>query len=185
MFAMDDRYARSACVRVSGICGATSDALAGQALVPSRTVGGSLPPQSSLRFALMRWGSDLLIASEPAPGHVDAAIVLQGSVAAEKARIAGSDQSVAARRCRPGLAERSEGIFLGPGDPAGCPRLSGTELRWRSGRSRRFCETGGEVNSTLQEAQALRPCIHEHHWQSIVIVTSDYHTRRAGCFGEE
>jgi hypothetical protein len=43
-----------------------------------------------------------------------------------------------------------------------------------------FCETGAEVNSTVQEVKAVSPCIQEHHWQSMVIVTSNYHTRRAG-----
>jgi len=42
-----------------------------------------------------------------------------------------------------------------------------------------FCETDADVNSTEQEAQALSACIREHHWQSIAIVTSNYHTRRA------
>jgi uncharacterized SAM-binding protein YcdF (DUF218 family) len=43
-----------------------------------------------------------------------------------------------------------------------------------------FCETGAEVNSTIQEAQVAISCAREHHWQSVVVVTSDYHTRRAG-----
>src|ERR1700694_3616643 len=30
-------------------------------------------------LCLLRWGGDLLIASDPAPQHVDAAVVLQGS----------------------------------------------------------------------------------------------------------
>ena len=42
-----------------------------------------------------------------------------------------------------------------------------------------FCETGEDVNSTVQEAQVLLPCIQQHHWHSVVIVTSNYHTRRA------
>jgi uncharacterized SAM-binding protein YcdF (DUF218 family) len=36
------------------------------------------------------------------------------------------------------------------------------------------------VNATFQEAQALIPYIEEHHWHEVAIVTSDYHTRRAG-----
>ena len=39
---------------------------------------------------LLLWGGDLLIASDLPPNHVDAAVVLQGSMAAEKARIAGA-----------------------------------------------------------------------------------------------
>jgi hypothetical protein len=43
-----------------------------------------------------------------------------------------------------------------------------------------FCETGPEINSTEQEAIALIPCIRAHGWHSVAIVTSDYHSRRAG-----
>ncbi len=43
-----------------------------------------------------------------------------------------------------------------------------------------FCETGADVNSTEEEARALDGCVHQHGWQSIVVVTSNYHTRRAG-----
>ena len=43
-----------------------------------------------------------------------------------------------------------------------------------------FCETDPGVNSTAQEALALSRCIREHGWQSVVVVTSNYHTRRAG-----
>ena len=43
-----------------------------------------------------------------------------------------------------------------------------------------FCETGPEVNSTADEARVLAKCISDHGWHSVVVVTSDYHTRRAG-----
>jgi uncharacterized SAM-binding protein YcdF (DUF218 family) len=42
-----------------------------------------------------------------------------------------------------------------------------------------FCETSG-VSSTEQEAEALSACIQEHRWKTIVLVTSNYHSRRAG-----
>jgi uncharacterized SAM-binding protein YcdF (DUF218 family) len=43
-----------------------------------------------------------------------------------------------------------------------------------------FCETGPSVDSTEQEAQAIMPCIRKRQWQSIVVVTSNFHSRRAG-----
>jgi uncharacterized SAM-binding protein YcdF (DUF218 family) len=56
------------------------------------------------------------------------------------------------------------------------------EKHYGSGLAARldFCETGPDVNSTEQEANALAPCIREHGWINVVVVTSDYHTRRAG-----
>jgi hypothetical protein len=35
------------------------------------------------------------------------------------------------------------------------------------------------VNSTTQEVTTLSSCIQDHHWQSVIVVTSNYHTRRA------
>lgn len=133
-----------------------------------------------IALVLLRWGGVLLIANDPPPGHVDAAVVLQGSIAAEKARIAG-----AVNLLRRGVADRvllsvPKESYWGQSIPpiarAYLERNYGSDLAARVD----FCETSGEVNSTRQEAQALTPCIGEHHWQSIVVVTSDYHTRRAG-----
>src|SRR5437879_8439016 len=41
-------------------------------------------------ICLLFWGSNLLVASAQLPPHVDAAVVLQGSITAEKTRIAGA-----------------------------------------------------------------------------------------------
>jgi len=38
----------------------------------------------------------------------------------------------------------------------------------------------GTVSSTEQEAEALSACIQEHRWKTIALVTSNYHSRRAG-----
>jgi uncharacterized SAM-binding protein YcdF (DUF218 family) len=55
-------------------------------------------------------------------------------------------------------------------------RLYGSDLAARVD----FCEASAEVNSTGEEAHAALDCIAGSHWQSIAVVTSDYHTRRAG-----
>jgi hypothetical protein len=111
---------------------------------------------------------------------VDAGIVLQGSIAAQKVRIAGAinllQRGVADRVLLSVPKESYWGQAIPPVARAFLERTYGAELAGRVD----FCETTGEVNSTLQEAQALLACIHDHHWQSIEIVTSDYHTRRAG-----
>ena len=129
---------------------------------------------------LLLWGGDLLIASDPPPGHVDAAIVLQGSIAAEKARIAGAmdllRRQVAGRALLSVPKESYWGQSIPPVARSYLERTYGSDLAARVD----FCEIGLDVDSTLQEAKAVAPCIQEHHWQSIVIVTSNYHTRRAG-----
>ena len=127
----------------------------------------------------LRWGSRLLIANDAAPGHVGAAVVLQGSIAAEKVRIAGAidllQRKVADRVLLSVPKESYWGQSIPPVARAYLERTYGNDLAARFD----FCETGGDVNSTAQEAQALRPCIAERHYRSIEIVTSNYHTRRA------
>jgi len=131
-----------------------------------------------IALGLLRWGGSLLIASNGPPGQVDAAIVLQGSVVAEKARVAGAMDLL-----RRGLADRA--LLSVPKESywgQSIPPLARSFLQQNYGdlASRvDFCETDAEVNSTIQEAQALSPCIQQHRWRSIVIVTSNYHTRRA------
>lgn len=128
----------------------------------------------------LRWGADLLIAGAPATGHVDAAVVLQGSIAAENARIAGAmnllQRNIASRALLSVPKESYWGQSIPPLAHSYLERNYGSDLASRVD----FCEMGGEVNSTAQEAQVLTSCIREHRWQSIVIVTSNYHTRRAG-----
>ena len=131
-------------------------------------------------LCLLRWGDSLLIASDPPPGHVEAAIVLQGSIAAEKARIVGAVgllQRGVADRVMVGVPKESYwGQSIPPVARAYLVQNYGSDIASRVD----FCETSGDVNSTAQEAQASGPCIREHNWQSVVVVTSDYHTRRAG-----
>jgi uncharacterized SAM-binding protein YcdF (DUF218 family) len=131
-------------------------------------------------LCLLRWGDSLLIASDPPPGHVEAAIVLQGSIAAEKARIVGAvgllQRGVADRVMVSVPKESYWGQSIPPVARAYLVQNYGSDIASRVD----FCETSGDVNSTAQEAQASGQCIREHRWQSVVIVTSDYHTRRAG-----
>jgi|SRR5580700_7151431 hypothetical protein len=133
-----------------------------------------------LGLCWLRWGSDFLIASDPVPGHVDAAIVLQGSIAAEKVRIAGAiallRRGVADRVLLSVPKESYWGQSVPPVARTFLEKTYGSELAGRVD----FCEISGDVNSTAQEAQAIGPCLQEHQWQSVVVVTSDYHTRRAG-----
>ena len=129
---------------------------------------------------LMLWGGYLLESSEPLPAHVDGAVVLEGSLVGERARLAGAMQLL-----RQGVPERVL-LTLPPasywGDPV--PPMARHFLETNYGRELAervdFCEVGPEVDSTLQEAQAIDRCIQDHHWKSVAVVTSNYHTRRAG-----
>jgi hypothetical protein len=128
---------------------------------------------------LLVWGGNLLIATDPLPDHVEAAVVLQGSTVAEKARIAGAinllQRGIADRVLLSVPKESYWGQSIPPVARAYLERNYGGDLAARVD----FCETSADVNSTWQEARAVAPCIQVHHWQSVIIVTSNYHTRRS------
>jgi uncharacterized SAM-binding protein YcdF (DUF218 family) len=131
-------------------------------------------------LGLLVWGGNLLISREPVPQHVDAAIVLQGSIAAQKVRLAGAidllQRGVASRALLSVPKESYWGQSIPPVARSYLERNFGNNMAARVD----FCETSDDVNSTVQEVQALSPCIREHQWHSLVVVTSSYHTRRAG-----
>lgn len=133
-----------------------------------------------LAICWLLWGADLLISSDPVPQHVDAAVVLQGSIIGERVRIAGAmnflQRGIADRALVSVPKESYWGESIPPVARGYLERTYGNDLAARVD----FCVTSEDVDSTIQEARALRPCIHEHQWHSVAIVTSNYHTRRAG-----
>ena len=144
-----------------------------------RVIGWLFAAAVLVIFFFMAFGSALLTAVRPPTEHVDAAIVLQGSLVGEKVRTAG-----AMKMLQEGTADRvvlsvPHESYWGQSIPAVArpylERVFGPALAARVD----FCETGEQVNSTLEEAKSILPCIREHRWQNIAVVTSNYHTRRA------
>jgi DUF218 domain len=129
---------------------------------------------------LLRWGGVLLVSSDPLPRHADVAVVLQGSVLGEMARVAGAVRLLQQDIPAQALLSVPQVSYWGTSAPEDArsylDRTYGPEIAGRFV----FCETGPEVNSTREEAEALLPCIRQHGWQTVVVVTSDYHSRRAG-----
>jgi uncharacterized SAM-binding protein YcdF (DUF218 family) len=128
----------------------------------------------------LHWGGFLLVAGDSVPEHVDAAVVLQGSVASEKARMA-----AAMALMQRGVANRvaisvpRESYWDEEIAPIARPYLEkkyGAELAGRVD----FCGTEPDITSARQEAQALSTCIQEHGWKSIALLTSNYQSRRVG-----
>lgn len=107
-------------------------------------------------------------------------MVLQGSILGERARLAGAVQllnSGTANRLAVSIPRESYwGQAVAPLASAYISRTYDSSVANRTD----FCETGFEVDSTEQEAKRLIRCAEEHSWGSIIVVTSDYHTRRAG-----
>jgi uncharacterized SAM-binding protein YcdF (DUF218 family) len=131
--------------------------------------------------ALLFWfGGYLLIASDTLPPHVEGAVVLQGSIAADNARLDGAVRLVEAGTANRVILSVPKEAYWGESSiPAARTYM---ERKYGSGIAGRveFCETGPEVNSTDDEAKVVTGCIRDHGWKTIVVVTSNYHTRRAG-----
>jgi uncharacterized SAM-binding protein YcdF (DUF218 family) len=134
----------------------------------------------ALLICLLRWGGDLLVSTDSLPAHVDAAVVLQGSSIGERVRLAGAMSLLQRGIPNRVLLSVPRESYWG----ASVPPMARSYLEKNYGSEAAnkvdFCETGADVNSTEEEARALGVCAHQHGWQSIVVVTSDYHTRRAG-----
>jgi uncharacterized SAM-binding protein YcdF (DUF218 family) len=120
----------------------------------------------------------ILSSTDPMPGHADAAIVLQGSIAGENARVAGAVPLLKAGTVSLiVISIPRESYWAEAPEPAARQYM---EKNYGVTDHLEFCETGPEVNSTEEEAQAVSACILHQGWRSAIIVTSNYHTRRAG-----
>jgi len=122
----------------------------------------------------------LLISTDPLPAHAPGAVVLQGSFLGERARLAG-----AVRILQQGTVDR---ILLGVphesywGQPLSPQVRDYIERKYGDAIASRtdICEADPAIDSTEQEAEAMSQCIRARGWDSFVLVTSEYHTRRAG-----
>jgi uncharacterized SAM-binding protein YcdF (DUF218 family) len=129
---------------------------------------------------LLRWGGYLLVTEDDLPARADGAVVLQGSILAEQARLAGAVQLLNAGIANRLLVSIPRESYWGQAiAPIASNYLGRTYGAGVSDRTD-FCETGPDVSSTEEEARTLVACAEEHSWHSLIVVTSDYHTRRAG-----
>lgn len=133
-----------------------------------------------LTVAFLHWGGYLLLAWDSAPQHVDAAVVLQGSIASENARTAAAMallQRGSANRVA--ISVPRESYWGEEMPPVARPYLEkkyGAELAGKVD----FCSTEPDITSAQQEAQALSTCIQDHGWKNIALLTSNYQSRRVG-----
>lgn len=130
--------------------------------------------------AVLRWGARLLISTDPLPSSVDVAIVLQGSIAGETARTHDAMRLLAEGRTKRVALSVPRESYWGEAVAPSARRYIEKNYGSQLVREVDFCETGPGVNSTEQEAAALLPCIEQQGWRRVVIVTSNYHSRRAG-----
>jgi len=122
----------------------------------------------------------LLVKEDALPPRVDGAVVLQGSIPGENVRVRGAIELLQRGQVSAVMLSLPRESYWG--EPIAPVALRYIERKYGNEFASHivFCETPPQVNSTRQEAEAVIPCIHDQHWKDFVVVTSDYHTRRAG-----
>lgn len=124
------------------------------------------------RHPLMRWGANLWIVEDPLD-KADAIIVLSDdNFFADRA-------TRAAELFRQGLAPVivASGRRLRPS--AGIAELMEHDLIERGVPKERILRFAHDADGTREEAEALRQVVRQKNWRTLIIVTSNYHTRRA------
>ena len=128
---------------------------------------------------LLRFGGYILFSPTSLPSHAQAAVVLQGSESGEAARRDRAFELLRDGTVQNVLLSVPEKQYLGVPIPEllrnFVHKQYGPELEKRVV----YCEQH-DVFSTIDEALALQKCIKDQGWKSIIVVTSTYHTRRAG-----
>jgi uncharacterized SAM-binding protein YcdF (DUF218 family) len=124
------------------------------------------------RHPIMRYGAEWWVVDEPAP-HADAIVVLSDdNFYADRA-------THAAELYRQGVA----GIVVASGrrlrPNAGLSELMEHDLVERGVPKEKIVRIAHDADSTREEAVALAHFAEERKWKSVVVVTSNYHTRRA------
>jgi hypothetical protein len=128
---------------------------------------------------LLRFGGYILFSPNSLPSHAQTAVVLQGSEIGEAARRDRAFQLLRNGTVQNVLLSVPQQQYLGVPIPEllrnFVQKQYGPELAKRVA----YCEQR-DVFSTIDEALALQECIKDRDWNSIIVVTSTYHTRRAG-----
>ncbi len=123
------------------------------------------------RHPIMRFVAESWVIDDHAP-HADAIVVLgDDNFYADRA-------THAAQLFRQGVAPEvvASGRRLRPN--AGVSELTEHDLTERGVPKEKIVKFTHDADSTIAEAGAVGKLAQEHHWKSLVIVTSNYHTRR-------
>lgn len=124
------------------------------------------------RHPIMRFAAESWVIDEPA-AHADAIVVLGGD------NFYGDRATHAAKLFRQGVSNRvvASGKRLRPG--AGEAELMEHDLIERGVPKDKILALPQDASSTMEEALQLRRLAQQRAWKSIVVVTSNYHTRRS------
>ena len=124
------------------------------------------------RYPIMRFAGESWVIDQPA-AHADAIVVLSGD------NFYADRSTHAAKLFRQGIASEvvASGKRLRPN--AGESELMEHDLIERGVPKEKILRLPQDAASTMEEAAMLRGVAQQHGWKSIVVVTSNYHTRRS------
>jgi uncharacterized SAM-binding protein YcdF (DUF218 family) len=128
---------------------------------------------------LLRFGGYILFVKDPLPLHAEVAVMLAGGDSAEDARLVGALKMLQEGRVDHVMLSVGRAYFMGEWLPDLLRRYVDKTYGPEIAQKVVLCEVSNEVDSTAEEAAALRGCLVAHGWRSVIVVTSNYHTRRA------
>ncbi len=125
---------------------------------------------------VMRYGGKILVHSDPLPSHAEVAVMLDGPAEGVAARWDRVMSLLQQKRVDNVMISVQRVWVWGQWGP----RLVQSYLDRTYGPAAKrivLCEMN--TDSTLEESTALRACLASRGWKSVLVVTSEYHTRRA------
>jgi len=126
---------------------------------------------------LLRYGGEALVTEEPLPTHAQVAVMLDGSLEGVVARRAEVMALLGEGKVDHALLSVPVSTYWGESVPEVARRF--LEARYGAALAERVTFCPNVTDSTAEEAEVLRSCLEQQGWRSIVVVTSNYHTRRA------
>ncbi len=127
---------------------------------------------------LLRFGGDILVHTDPLPHHADVAVVLNGSAPGVRARTQGAVRLLEQGVVDYVMASVPPTTYWGESVPEVAHHYFAEHFGPQVADRVVFCVAN--THSTIQEAGALRECLESRGWRNVIVVTSNYHTRRAG-----
>ncbi|HEV2498132.1 MAG TPA: ElyC/SanA/YdcF family protein [Terriglobia bacterium] len=131
-----------------------------------------------LLAAVLRFGGELLVRSGPLPAHAQVAVALNGSIAGVLART-----SEAVRLLKSGIVDNVI-VSIPPkgywGESIPAEANDYFTKHFGPAVAARIFYCVSSADSTIEEAHAIEECLKAIGWTSVVIVTSNFHSRRAG-----
>lgn len=129
-------------------------------------------------IAVLRYGGHALVHEDPLPSRADVAVVLWGGEDDGEARRDEAFRLLQQRRVDHVLMSVGAVTHFGDWFPDKLHAYLKTKYAGELVSRSTLCEFN--VDSTVAESARMLECLEGPGWRSVVLVTSNYHTRRAG-----